>query len=420
METLLVKNIILDGVRQDIFIRDGRIETIGTGCSCEADTVLDGRGMTAIPSFVNMHTHSGMTLFRGICEDMPLSAWLDAVWKAERHLDEEMIYWATRLACLEMIKSGTTAFADMYWMIDRAADAVADSGMKALLTYSLLDGGDREKQEFQRRDCERIYGISRGWNRNVQFGVAIHAHYTVCDENMLWAADFARSHNLLLHTHISETEPENAAHFAKYGISPAKRLGDMGILGKDLIAAHCVWLDEEDVRLLGESGTTVVHNINSNLKLASGYRFLYNELRDAGANVTLGTDGAGSSNNLDMLESMKTSALMQKAWRSDPSAMPIPEVFAAASAHGAKALRIGEGTIVKGEPADFLLIDTDSPVFLPAHDFRANLLYAANSSAIDTVICDGRVLMNGRRVEGEREVMENAGKHIDRFLKMIR
>lgn len=409
----------MEGAGTDIFVRDGKIEAIGPECRLEAEKIIDGRGMTAIPSFVNMHTHSGMTLFRGICEDMPLEAWLDAVWRAERHLDREMIYWATRLACLEMIKSGTTAFADMYWMIDRAADAVEDSGMKALLTYSLLDGGDESKQKIQREDCERIYEMSRRWHPNVRFGVAIHAHYTVSDDNMRWAAEFARSRNLLLHTHISETEAENEAHFAKYGISPTKRLADMGILGRDLIAAHCVWLDEEDVCLLGDSGTTVVHNINSNLKLASGYRFLYRELNDAGANITIGTDGAGSSNNLDMLESMKTSALMQKAWRKDPSAMPISEVFKAASANGAKALGIGSGVIAEGEPADFLLVDTDSPVFLPAMDFKANLLYAANSSAIDTVVCNGRVLMQERKVEGEREVMDNAARQIARFLKMI-
>lgn len=419
MNTLLVKNIIFEGAENDIFICDGKICSIAPDCANSADTVLDGKGMTAIPSFVNMHTHSGMTLFRGICEDMPLSRWLDAVWKAETKLDGEMIYWATRLACIEMIKSGTTAFTDMYWFIDRGADAVAHSGMKAMLCYCFLDGGDPAKKELQKEECREMYRLSRTWPANLSMGIAIHAHYTVCDENMLWATDFARQHSLRLHTHLSETESENREHFGKYGISPARRLGDMGILGPDLIAAHCLWLDDADIELLGDSGVTAVHNINSNLKLASGYRFRYNELRDAGANVALGTDGAGSSNNLDMLETMKTSALLQKAWRKDPSAMPIPEVFAAASANGAKAMGTGSGTLAPGEPADLILVNTCSPCFMPPFDFRANLLYAANSSAIDTVICNGRILMQGRHVEEEEEVMENASAQIQRFLKLI-
>lgn len=419
MNTILLKNILLDGAKADIFIRDGKIDAIAPECDQPANQIIDGKGMEVIPSLVNMHTHSGMTLFRGICEDMPLAAWLDAVWKAEMQLDPEMIYWATRLACLEMIKSGTTAFADMYWFIDRAAQAIADSGMKALVTYGFLDGGDAAKQARQREECREMFEVSRTWPGNVCFGVAIHAHYTVCDDNMLWATDFARSHDLLLHTHLSETESENQEHFKRYGISPTRRLADMGILGSDLIAAHCLWLDDEDVRLLGESGTTTVHNVNSNLKLASGYRFKYNELRDAGANVTLGTDGAGSSNNLDMLETMKTSAMLQKAWRKDPSAMPIQEVFAAASSNGARALRLGPGTITPGAPADLLLIDCNSPCFMPPTDFRANLLYAANSSAVDTVICNGRILMRNRKVEGEKEIMENAAIQIKRFLSKI-
>lgn len=419
MDTLLIKNIVHNGTVCDIFIRGGIIEDITGDCSRIADRTIDGKGMTVIPSFVNMHTHSGMTLFRGICEDMPLDRWLDAVWKAEKELDSEMIYWATRLACLEMIKSGTTAFTDMYWYIDRGADAVAASGMKAVLCYCFLDGGDPAKQELQREECMEMYRISRSWPETVKFGVAIHAHYTVCDENMLWAADFARKHSLPLHTHLSETESENIAHSDRYGISPTRRLSDLGILGPDLIAAHCLWLDDNDIGLLGNAGVTTVHNVNSNLKLASGYRFRYNELRDAGANVALGTDGAGSSNNLDMLETMKTSALLQKAWRKDPTAMPIPEVFAAASANGAKAMGIGDGKIAPGSPADLLLVNTGSPCFMPPFDFHANLLYAANSSAIDTVICNGRILMEGRRVEGEEEIMENAAAQIDRFLKLI-
>lgn len=187
---LMLRNVLLEGVTQDIYIKEGVISAIGSGLRCEdGDKVLDGHGMTVLPAFVNMHTHSGMTLFRGICEDMPLSAWLDSVWKAETALDPDLIYWGTRLACLEMIRTGTAVFADMYWNIDVAARAVSDSGMRALLTYCFLDGGDTGKQMAQREECSRMYDISRSWPSRVMFGVSIHAHYTVSDGNMLWAAD---------------------------------------------------------------------------------------------------------------------------------------------------------------------------------------------------------------------------------------
>ena len=187
MGTLLIRNVVRDGAPCDIYIKEGVVSSIGHGLAMYADTVLDGGGKTVMPAFVNMHTHSGMTLFRGICEDMPLSRWLDAVWKAETVLDDEFIYWATRLACLEMIKTGTAAFNDMYWRVDKAARAVEDSGMRAHLTYCFLDGGDKDKQRFQREECEAMYEASRAWSPRVRFGVSIHAHYTVCDENMLWA-----------------------------------------------------------------------------------------------------------------------------------------------------------------------------------------------------------------------------------------
>ncbi len=419
MSTVLIKNVIKDGKPCDIYIKEGVIRRIGNGIFTDAGTVIDGAGMTVMPAFVNMHTHSGMTLFRGICEDMPLSTWLDAVWRAEQVLDDDFIYWGTRLACIEMIRTGTAAFADMYWNVDKAADAVRDSGMRALLSYCFLDGGDPEKQKAQREECGRMYAVSREWPDRIRFGVSIHAHYTVSDDNMLWAADFARRHSLLLQTHLSETKKENEEHLDRYGVSPVHRLASLGILGRDLIAAHALWLDGEDIRLLGQSGVTVVHNVSSNLKLASGYRFMYNELRDAGALVTMGTDGCGSSNNLDLREALKTAALIQKAWREDPAAMPVDELLAMGTVNGSRALHINSGVLEEGSSADIILINTESPFFIPARNFKANLIYAANSSCVDTLICAGRVLMRGGKVKDEEEVLENARREAERFVKKI-
>lgn len=420
MESILIQNILLEGRRVDILIEGNRISRIGKDIKFPAQKVIDGSKKAVIPSFVNMHTHAGMTLFRGISEDMSLSVWLDEIWKAETKLTEEFVYWGTKLACLEMIKTGTTAFADMYWFPDRGADAVVESGMRASLSFCFLDGGDKQKQIREREECQRVCKVLRDKSDKIQFTVSIHGHYTVCDENMLWATDFARNNGFLLHTHLSETKSENDAHFAKYGVSPTKRLYDMGILGNDMIAAHSLWLSDDDIEMYAEKGVTAVHNINSNLKLASGYRFRYNELRDAGVNVAIGTDGAGSSNNLDMLEAMKTAAFVQKAWRGDPTALPIDELLDLGSANGAKALGLDMGRIEEGALADMLLIDMDSTFFIPNFDFKANLVYSANSSCVDTVICDGKILMEGRKVDGEKEIMEEAYAKINEFIELVK
>lgn len=421
MPSFLIKNIIIKGEKKDILISNGKISRIEDSIKDKSYyDVLDGGGMSAVPAFVNMHTHAAMTLLRGYRDDMRLQEWLNEIWKVEAFLDYDAIYWGTRLACLEMIKSGTVAFTDMYFQVDAAAKAVEDSGIKALLTYCFLDGGNMEKGLRERDECSALYQRSKKWAHSAMFGISVHAPYTVSDDNMYWAVDFARKHGLPVNIHLSETKRENEEYFAKYGTSPTKRLNDMGIWGKDVIAAHSLWLDGEDVEILGQNNVTVVHNINSNLKLASGCKFLYNELRDAGANVTLGTDGCSSSNNLDLLETMKTTALMQKGWRMDPTALPIPELMDMATINGAKALGLNSGRLEEGSIADILLINTNSAPFTPNFNFESNLIYSANSSCIDTVICEGKVLMSGRKVEGEERILRKASAEVKKIMSKIK
>jgi 5-methylthioadenosine/S-adenosylhomocysteine deaminase len=232
---------------------------------------------------------------------------------------------------------------------------------------------------------------------------------------MLWAVDFARRHGLKIHIHISETKKEVDDCMKEHGMSPVEYLDSLGVLGPDVIAAHTLWLSDNDVKILGERGVTCVHNINSNLKLASGYMFRYNELKAAGANVCIGTDGCGSSNNLDVLEAMKTAAIVQKAWRVDPTAMPLEELAAMASTNAAKALGINAGRIEEGALADLLIVDIDNYQFLSPAGFLANFVYSAHSDSIDSVICNGRFIMRGRVVEGEREIIDNARKQMNRL-----
>ena len=219
---------------------------------------------------------------------------------------------------------------------------------------------------------------------------------------------FAHDHELVLTAHLAETLSETQEDVFRTGLTPASHFNRLGLLGPRTVLAHGLWLDEHDVELLGRSNTTIVNNINSNLKLASGYRFKYEELRDAGANVCIGTDGAASSNNLDIRESMKTMALLQKAWREDPSAMPLNELMEVATVNAAQPLGIDVGRVAEGALADLVLVDTRSAAFVPSSNFIGNLILSANSSCFDTVIVDGCVVMEGRHVPGEEEILERA------------
>ena len=201
----------------------------------------------------------------------------------------------------------------------------------------------------------------------------------------------------------------------EHGLTPVQYLDRLGVLGPDAIAAHTLWLDDRDIEILGSRKVNCVHNINSNLKLASGYRFMYSELKEAGANVCIGTDGCASSNNMDMLEAMKTSAIVQKSWRKDPSAMPLDELIRMATYNGAAALGIDTGVIREGACADMLIVDTASSFFLSGAPFLANFIYSAHSDCISSVICGGRLVMEDRKIPGEREILDEARRMLQKI-----
>ena len=420
MGSILLKDIVLKGEETDILINGSRISRIGRISEMEMPSsdmeVVDCKGKTAFPGFVNMHTHAGMAMMRGIGEDISFHAWIDKIWEVEQNLDEEYVYHGSKVAFLEMIKTGTTTFNDQYWYMPMAQKAAAELGLRSALSYVMLDKNDPEEAERQKIQCEQTYKMVSSWPETASFLISIHSVYSVQEPMILWAADFARKHGLKIHIHVSETRKEVEDCMAQHGgLSPVEYLESLGVLGPDVIAAHTLWLSDNDVRILGKYGVTCVHNINSNLKLASGYKFRYNELRDAGANVCLGTDGSASSNNLDMLETMKTASMVQKAWREDPSAMPLDELIRMATVNGGKALGLDVGRIEEGALADILIIDTDNYNFVSPGSFEANLVYSAHSDCIDSVICNGRFLMRGRVVEGEKEILAQARKVMAKF-----
>lgn len=417
MGKILLRNIVNAGVLSDIYIEEGRISKVSSVESQQfkqeaipqETEVFDCEGMHAVPGFVNMHTHAGMSMMRGVGEDVAFHEWLANIWKIESDLTPEYVYHATRMACLEMIKTGTTTFNDHYWYQTEAVRAAAELGLRGVFAYVICDKGDPEESERQKSQCEQVFELSSTWPSTTTFAIAVHAIYSVSESMILWASDFARRHGLRLHIHLSETEKEVTDCMDRHGgMSPVEYLDSLGVLGPEVIAAHTLWLSDKDIAILGRRGVTCVHNINSNLKLASGYRFLYNELRDAGANICFGTDGCASSNNLDMLETMKTSAMIQKAWRSDPSAMPIGEIMSIAGANAGKALGLDLGRIEEGALADILIVDTDNYSFMSPGDFEANLVYSAHSDCIDSVICDGKFIMKRKVVPAEKEILAEA------------
>ena len=421
MSKILLKNIVCGGAACDILIENERISRISVSDGqgdisvgeCADMEIADCTGRTAVPGFVNMHTHAGMAMMRGVGEDIAFHEWLARIWKIEADITPEYVYHATRMACLEMIKTGTTTFNDHYWYSPMAQKAAAELGLRSVHAYVICDKNDPEEAERQKIQCQEMYEISRSWPSTASFAIAVHAIYSVSEPMILWAADFARSHGLKIHIHVSETRKEITDCMAEHGgMSPVEYLDSLGVLGPDVIAAHTLWVSERDIEILGKRGVNCVHNVNSNLKLASGYRFLYNELRDAGANICLGTDGCASSNNLDMLETIKTSAMIQKAWRDDPTAMPIDELMQMSSANAGKALGLDIGKIEEGALADILIINTDNYSFMSPGSFEANLIYSAHSDCIESVICDGRFVMRDRVVPLEKEILEEAEKRI--------
>jgi 5-methylthioadenosine/S-adenosylhomocysteine deaminase len=419
-DMMILKNIIVGGVPSDILIDGNKIDSVvksGTVmCDDPGAEVVDCAGKVALPGFVNMHTHAAMTMMRGMGEDIAFHEWLKLIWEVESRIDAEYVYHATKVACLEMIKTGTTTFNDHYWHMPEAYRAAQEMGLRSVLAYVICDRNEPAETERQKEQCIRMFEQTKAWNDTATFAIAIHAIYSVSEEMILWGTDFARRNGLKIHIHLSETSKEVEDCMAEHGVSPVVYLDRLGVLGPDVIAAHTLWLSEEDAEILGKRGVTCVHNVNSNLKLASGYRFPYAELRDAGANICLGTDGCASSNNLDMLETMKTAAMIQKAWRNDPSAMPIPELISMATSNAGKALGLEIGKIEPGALADILIVDTENYNFLSPAPFEANLIYSAHSDCIDSVICNGRFVMRNRKVEGEKEILRNAAEMLTKLM----
>jgi 5-methylthioadenosine/S-adenosylhomocysteine deaminase len=410
---LVVADARLDGERVGLRCSDdGTIAALGPHVTAApGEETLDAAGAILVPPLVNGHTHAAMTLFRGSGGDLPLMPWLEErIWPVEAKLEPDDVYWGARLACLEMIRSGTSRFWDMYWHPEATARAVADAGMRASIGAPFFDKG-RDAEAMRTEAVDHLVALSAVGGL-VDPALAPHSIYMVSEESLRFLAELSAESGAPVQIHLSETKPEVDDCIGEHGRRPAGYLDDLGLLTERTVLAHGVWLDDEELDLIAARGATVVSNPAANMKLAVGKVFDYPSARAAGVRVGLGTDGAGSNDSLDLLADLKLFALAQRHAAADATAISVDDAWAVAT--GAKAPVLGATPLEVGAPADFLLLDPSAPE-LAIGDLTADLVYAADRTAVDTVVVAGRVLMRGG-VQPERdEVVAKARERAERL-----
>lgn len=407
---------------------DGLITALGPDVKPQpGDETIDAAGAPLIPPLVNGHTHAAMTLFRGYGGDLPLMRWLrEVVWPIEAKLEPEDVYWGVRLACTEMIRTGTTRFWDMYWHPGETARAVCDAGLRATIGGPLfdVDGSTEAMREASLRNLDEL----AGFGAEIGAALAPHSIYTVSEGLLRWTAEAAAEHDVAIHIHLSETEQEVEDCVEQHGVRPAAYLDRLGMLGERTVLAHGVWLDQAELELIAERGCTVVANPVANMKLAVGGVFPYPAVRRAGVAVGLGTDGPGSNDSLDLLADLKVFALSQRHAAADATVIPAEEAWQIATGGASPLLRARREQVQRvrglpdpqrvalrvGEAADFLLLQPRSPE-LALGDLHSDLVYAASGAIVDTTVVAGRVLMRGGQLPESEEIVARAVERSQRL-----
>lgn len=406
---LLLKNLMILPMEKEaviecgyIVIQDNLISEIGRGEISDGayDRVIDGAGKVALPGFINTHTHAAMTLLRGYADDLPLMEWLNnKIWPMEAKLKGEDIYWGSKLAIIEMIKSGTTCFADMYFSMHRVAQAVEETGIRAVLARGMIGVGPEAEQAIEQSRA-LFHQYNGAAHQRLKIMLGPHAPYTCPPDYLKKVMNLAEELNAGIHIHLAETAGEVTDITKQYGKSPVALLEETGVFAYPVLAAHCVHLSAADMNIIKKHNVGVAHNPESNMKLASGIAPV-TQMLNMGIPVALGTDGASSNNNLDMLQEMRTAALLQKVSTMDPTALPAFQALQMATVNGARALGLENeiGKLLPGFKADLILMDINSSNMIPHYNIAANLVYSAQAGDVDTVIIDGRIVMENRIIK---------------------
>ncbi len=396
---------------------------VGVGAAPDGfvpDRVIDGRQHIVLPGLVNTHTHLSMTLMRNYADDLAFWPWLlERVKPLEDHLVPEDVRVGARLGIAEMIRGGTTCFHDMYFHLDEVADEVANAGLRARLCGALFDNSGQGEQLLA-----SAVGLHDRWHGKadgrVTVGLGPHSPYLCSVAYLREILAEAERLRCGLHVHVAETEREVAESRERHGMTPVQLLADLGCFRVPVVAAHGIYVDADDRRLLRDGGVSVAHNPGSNLKLANGIAPVQ-ELLDDGINVSLGTDGAASNNNLNVFEEMHLAALLQKWLRRDAEALPARQVLRMATINGAKALGLDAhiGSLEVGKQADIVLVDAAQPHLAPRHDPIALLVYSAQAADVDTVLVAGRVLLENRELKtlDAEALLTQAGEQTRRLLQ---
>ncbi|MBL7155309.1 MAG: amidohydrolase [Candidatus Portnoybacteria bacterium] len=417
---ILIKNITLitQNLQRQIIKRGGlviekdKIKDIGLSGRLErkysrlAKKIIDGRGKVALPGLINTHGHLAMTLLRGYTDDISLEDWwFKYVYPVESRFTAKHVYWGSLLAMLEMIKSGTTCFTDFYYYQDQVAKAAQEIGMRGVLGCAILD-----VPTFRFKNSTTALKIAQSAikkyqnNDLLEVTLAPHMFQTTFLKTYQKCKKLTKENDLLLTTHLAETKQEVDYCLKKYKGRPIEVLAKAGILDQRTILAHGCWLSKKEIEILAQSGASIAHCPISNMKLASGVMPLA-EMLKAGVNLALGTDSACSNNNLDMFGEMKTAALLHKVHQLNPTVADAQTVLDMATLNGAKALGLAKeiGSLVAGKKADLIILDFNQPHLLPHHNFVSHLVYASKGSDVETVIINGKIVMEGRKIKRVKE-----------------
>ncbi|MFN3740704.1 MAG: amidohydrolase family protein [Thermodesulfovibrionales bacterium] len=380
----------------------------------KARSVLGGPQSLVMPGLINTHTHAPMVYFRGLADDLPLKEWLEKyIWPAEaRWLSTEFVRDATELACLEMLRAGVICFNDMYFFSDSTAEVAKQMGMRAVISPGILDfptPGGSGPEEYLRKAEDFI--LKWKYDEYIRPAVAPHAIYTCSKDTLLKAKALATKYYVPVHIHLSETEWEVKESLKNFNKRPVEYLYSIEFLDSSVIAAHAVWLDEKEIDLMAEKGASVAHCIESNLKLASGIAPVPLMIKK-GVKVSFGTDGAASNNDLDLLSEVSLAARLHKAIAGDPTVLNARTALLMATRWAAEAIGLGSttGSIEKGKKADLIICNLDKPHLTPLYDIYSHIVYAMKSSDVETVMINGKVILNQGKLKtgDEREILKKA------------